>query len=76
MLVLTRKHGEEIRIGDDISIQVVEVKNGRVRLGVTAPSGVGVHRREIYERIKQALADQSEQIEQVGHAEQLGTTHQ
>ncbi len=47
MLVLTRKIGEAIQLGDDVTVEVLEVRGGRVRLGITAPSSVGVHRREI-----------------------------
>jgi carbon storage regulator len=52
MLVLSRKSGEIIRIGDSISIEVVAVHGDRVRLGITAPSDVAVHRQEIYEAIE------------------------
>lgn len=51
MLVLTRKVGEGIRIGDDITITVVEMKNGGIRLGIMAPSTVKIHRQEVYDRI-------------------------
>ena len=47
MLVLTRKVGEAIQIGDSVSVVVLEVRGGRVRLGITAPSEVGVHRSEV-----------------------------
>ena len=47
MLVLTRKAGEEIIIGDGIRVQVIETKGGRVRLGITAPRSVSVHRSEV-----------------------------
>ena len=47
MLVLTRKIGEAIQIGDQVSIEVLEVRGGRVRLGISAPSDVGVHRSEL-----------------------------
>jgi len=47
MLVLTRKIGEAIQLGDNVTVEVLEVRGGRVRLGITAPSSVGVHRREI-----------------------------
>ena len=53
MLVLTRKTGEKIQIGDDISIIIMEVKGRQVRLGIEAPSNVKVHRLEIYQRIKE-----------------------
>jgi carbon storage regulator len=53
MLVLTRKQGEGILIGDDIRITVVELKGGGVRLGIDAPREMKVHRQEIVERIKQ-----------------------
>lgn len=53
MLVLTRKAGEGIIIGDDVRITVVELKGGGVRIGIDAPQSMKVHRLEVYERIKQ-----------------------
>jgi carbon storage regulator len=53
MLVLTRKAGEGIVIGDDIQITVVELKGGGVRIGIDAPRSTKVHRLEVYERIIQ-----------------------
>jgi carbon storage regulator len=52
MLVITRKLGERITIGDDISITVIEIKGSQVRLGIEAPKTISIHRQEIYERIK------------------------
>jgi carbon storage regulator len=52
MLVLTRKLGENIRIGDVIKITVLEVRSGQVKLGIDAPAEVKVHREEIYARIQ------------------------
>ncbi|OGJ84534.1 MAG: carbon storage regulator [Candidatus Raymondbacteria bacterium RifOxyA12_full_50_37] len=52
MLVLTRKLGESIRIGDDIKITVVELDGRHAKLGVEAPKQVIVHREEVYERIQ------------------------
>jgi len=52
MLVLTRKLGENIRIGDVIKITVLEVRSGQVKLGIDAPPEVKVHREEIYARIQ------------------------
>jgi len=52
MLILTRKEGESLRLGDDIVVTVVSVKGGSVRLGVKAPRDVSVHREEIYERVR------------------------
>lgn len=52
MLVLTRKLGESIRIGDDIRITVVETDGRAVKLGIDAPRSVIVHREEVYERIQ------------------------
>jgi len=51
MLILTRKIGETIIIGDDVDVTVLGVKGNQVRLGVKAPKAVAVHREEIYERI-------------------------
>ena len=54
MLVLSRKKNESIIIGDDITIVVAEIRKGRVRLGIEAPSAVKVHRQEVYEAIRRA----------------------
>ena len=53
MLVLTRKIGEGIIIGDDIRITVVELKGGGVRIGIDAPREMKVHRQEVFDKIKQ-----------------------
>lgn len=51
MLILTRRVGEKLKIGDDIEVVVLGVKGNQVRIGVTAPRDVEVHREEIYQRI-------------------------
>ena len=56
MLVLTRKTQESIIIGEDIVLTVVEIRSGKVRLGIQAPKEVSVHRRELYEAIKSGKA--------------------
>ncbi len=53
MLILTRKLGESIIIGDNIKIKVVEISNQQIRLGVDAPKNIIVHREEVYSRIKE-----------------------
>jgi carbon storage regulator len=63
MLVLSRMRGEEILIGNDITIVVVEVRNGKVRLGIEAPKDVPVHRREVYDAIcRQYIGDASREV--------------
>ena len=52
MLILTRRVGETVMIGDDVTITVLGVKGNQVRVGINAPKSVAVHREEIYERIK------------------------
>ena len=52
MLILTRRVGETLMVGDDVTVTVLGVKGNQVRLGVNAPREVAVHREEIYERIK------------------------
>jgi carbon storage regulator len=54
VLVLTRKPGENIRIGADVIVTVLGVRSGHVKIGVQAPKGVPVHREEVYERIAEA----------------------
>lgn len=52
MLILTRRVGETIMIGNDVTVTVLGVKGGQVRIGVQAPKETAVHREEIFERIK------------------------
>jgi len=56
MLILTRRIGETICIGDDIEVTVLGINRNQVRIGVTAPRSVDVHRQEIYERIRSTSA--------------------
>ena len=51
MLILTRKLGEKITIGDDVHITLLEVKGTQVKLGIEAPRHISIHRREVYEKI-------------------------
>ena len=53
MLILTRKVGEAVAIGDDIQISVVEIKGTQVKLGIQAPKNIEVHREEIYQKIQE-----------------------
>lgn len=59
MLILTRKEGQSLCLGDDIRITVVSVKGGHVRIGVSAPREVAVHREEIYQKIAEGEAADS-----------------
>lgn len=52
MLVLTRKSGEAIKLGDEITITIVEVRGNQVRIGIQAPRTIPVHRYELYEKIR------------------------
>ncbi|WP_295581261.1 carbon storage regulator CsrA [uncultured Lamprocystis sp.] len=66
MLILTRRVGETLMIGDEVTVTVLGVKGNQVRIGVNAPRDVAVHREEIYERIKREQAE-------AGHGPAPGT---
>lgn len=57
MLILTRKVGESVVIGDDITLTILSSKGNQIRLGIDAPKSVSVHRKEIFERINAEAED-------------------
>jgi len=52
MLILTRRAGESVNIGEEVKVTVLGVKGNQVRVGIVAPKDIGVHREEVYDRIK------------------------
>ena len=60
MLILTRRVGETLMVGDDVTVTVLGVKGNQVRIGVNAPKEVAVHREEIYQRIQREKNGQTD----------------
>ena len=65
MLILTRRVGETLMIGDDVTVTVLGVKGNQVRIGINAPKEISVHREEIYERIKREQETQGGEAQPV-----------
>ena len=63
MLILTRRVGESLMIGDNVNVTVLGIRGNQVRIGVNAPKDVAVHREEIYERIQQEKNGDSTQAD-------------
>ncbi len=61
MLVLSRRINESIMIGDDVEVIIVDVRGDKVRLGITAPKTISVHRKEVYEAIQREKAEGKQQ---------------
>jgi len=57
MLILSRRNGESIRIGDEVTITILQVKGGQVKIGINAPREVAVHREEVYKRLSEDLPE-------------------
>ena len=69
MLVLSRQKDESIMIGDEVEITIVDVRGDKVRLGITAPKSIPVHRREIYDAIQREKAQKDGEVQADGNSE-------
>jgi carbon storage regulator len=74
MLVLSRQKDESIMIGDEVEITIVDVRGDKVRLGITAPKSIPVHRREIYDAIQREKAQKDGEVHADGNNEPLDKT--
>ncbi len=66
MLILTRRVGETLMVGDEVTVTVLGVKGNQVRIGVNAPKDVAVHREEIYDRIKREKEGETSESDALG----------
>ncbi len=73
MLILTRRVGETLMIGDDVTVTVLGVKGNQVRIGINAPKDVSVHREEIYERIRNEKTGTSDPVVETGTTGLMGS---
>ena len=67
MLVLTRRMDESIMVGEDVEIKIVGIRGNKVRLGITAPKNIAVHRKEVYEAIEREKKHRDQQCNQKVH---------
>ena len=66
MLILTRRVGETLMIGDDVTITILGVRGGQIRVGVNAPKNTAVHREEVYEKMRKENAAVASQVSASG----------
>jgi len=74
MLVLTRKIGEAIQIGDGVTVEVLEMRGGRIRLGITAPGDVRVHRSELLDSSANELTTRTAVLQPVPRSRSMAIT--
>ena len=75
MLILTRRVGETLKVGDDVSVTVLGIRGSQIRIGITAPKGIGVYREEIYDKKRNSDEQPAEDAKEAKDTSKIVVSH-